>query len=655
MGKIRIRHFVCQAGLLLLLAASAFSQDRRLYQDLADSFRKVEVASAVRDGTTLSITSDSGVIRFDIAPHDLRNFAYKALDAHASGESLLERQPTSTYKGKITGESNSEVRLTIRGAVIEGSFTLNGERFFIEPASRYSRFGAIGEHVIYRYDDVIVRDSTHCGLTIAEKIGLGKDLAVAEMRETPLLLRRIELATEADFEYVTALGGAGAANNEILSILNMVEGMFEAELGLSISVVQQHTWSVADPFAGANIEAVMQNFRGYWNLNFPVSTTPRDATHLFSGKPNVLGQGWAYVGVVCRSADFAYGVSGRVDWAPAKFLLTAHELGHNVGANHVDAAQGCSNSLMNTSLTGATPLSFCAYSQNEIQQYTAANGSCLSSVAGCGFDFDGDSKADLGVFRSASGTWYLNQSTAGFAGTQFGQIGDKPVAADYDGDGRSDIAVFREGVWYRLDSSTNTFRAAVFGLKDDIPVPADFDGDGRSDIAVFRPANGYWYQTLSGSNSFAAVRFGTDGDVPVAADFDGDGKADVNLFRPSNGTWYRIESRTTSFYAIQYGMSGDKPVMGDFDGDARANVAVWRPANGVWYILRSNGSTAATAFGLPTDIPTPADFDGDGLTDISVYRPSNGTWYRLNSSNGAFAAAQFGIGTDAPVQSYYLR
>ena len=41
-------------------------------------------------------------------------------------------------------------------------------------------------------------------------------------------------------------GGATAANTKILSILNMVEGVYENELNLTISVVFQHTWSTAD-------------------------------------------------------------------------------------------------------------------------------------------------------------------------------------------------------------------------------------------------------------------------------------------------------------------------------------------------------------------------------------------------------------------------
>jgi hypothetical protein len=105
------------------------------------------------------------------------------------------------------------------------------------------------------------------------------------------------------------------------------------------------------------------------------------------------------------------------------------------------------------------------------------------------FDFDGDGKSDISVFRPNNGVWHLSRSTQGFSATQFGLSSDKITPADFDGDGKTDIAVFRNGTWY-LQRSQSGFTAVQFGQAGDIPVPADYDGDGRADVAVFR--NGIW-------------------------------------------------------------------------------------------------------------------------------------------------------------------
>ena len=122
------------------------------------------------------------------------------------------------------------------------------------------------------------------------------------------------------------------------------------------------------------------------------------------------------------------------------------------------------------------------------------------SLRATAFDYDGDNRSDISVFRSSTSAWYLQQSTSGFYGTQFGRADDGIVPADYDGDGRTDIAVYRPtdsiwnttGVWYILNSSNGVVTYHVFGLATDMPTPADYDGDGLADTSVYRPSNGTW-------------------------------------------------------------------------------------------------------------------------------------------------------------------
>lgn len=658
---MKVRSFyILTFVILTFLSSHASAQTPELKDDLRNSFSKVNVARLdprkERDGKTIRLQAEGRTFELVVSPNDIRSSRYRAEDTNMIGVSLLDAPPVNTYKGRIAGEDSSEVRLTINGAKVEGFFQGAHGRLFIEPAAKYSRLAQPGDSVIYRAEDSLIENSFICDADIAEKIEFGEELTRAGSVEAAMMLRVLELATEADLEWVNTLGGASQANAEILSILNMVEGTYAAELNLSIDVVYQHTWSTADPFGAADMNGILTSFQNHWNSNY--GSVQRDAAHLFTAKSVAQSRGLAYVGVICRAAHAAYGISGYVGWAPGKFLVPAHELGHNLGADHADAAQNCANSLMNATLTGSTPLSFCTFSRDSIGAFVSANGSCLTEASAATeacFDFDGDRRSDISVFRPSNGAWYLNRSSSGFTAFQFGLPGDKPVAADYDGDGRSDAAVFRAGVWYRLRSTTNTMDAITFGLVGDIPSPADFDGDNKADVAVFRPSNGVWYSLASGNGAFSSVRFGLSGDVPLPGDYDADGRADINVFRPSNGTWYRINSSNGSTFAMNFGLNGDKPVLGDFDGDSRSDIAVWRPANGVWYVIRSaTGSFSATAFGLNGDVPAAADYDGDGKADISVFRPANGVWYRLNSGNGSFAAMAFGMNGDNPVPSYYV-
>ncbi|HEY0429234.1 MAG TPA: FG-GAP-like repeat-containing protein [Pyrinomonadaceae bacterium] len=272
------------------------------------------------------------------------------------------------------------------------------------------------------------------------------------------------------------------------------------------------------------------------------------------------------------------------------------------------------------------------------------------------FDFDGDGRADISVFRPSTNRWYEFLSGNSTVSEQtFGIANDTVAPADYDGDGKTDIAIYRasSGDWWYLSSTDGIQKSVHWGAAGDIPRPADFDGDGKADYVVFRPSNNVWYR-FGSTGTTSNIVFGLAGDKPVTGDFDGDGKSDLAIFRPSNGNWWYLSSVDNSQKAVQWGISTDIPAPADFDGDGKTDFAVYRPSTGVWYIINSsNGSFTIFQFGTAEDKPVPADYDGDGRADIAVFRPSTGTWYQQKTTAG-FTAQQFGVGSDVPAENAFV-
>ena len=273
------------------------------------------------------------------------------------------------------------------------------------------------------------------------------------------------------------------------------------------------------------------------------------------------------------------------------------------------------------------------------------------------YDFDGDGKTDVGIFRPGDGSWWYTRSSANdFRVYSFGVGTDIITPGDFTGDSKADIAVFRlaTGFWFVQRSEDNSFFSFPFGTTNDIPAPGDFDGDGKADAAVFRPSSGMWFILNSNGSGTSIVNFGSNGDKPVPADFDGDGKADIAIFRPSDGSWWYLQSSNAQFKVYRFGAGTDKPVQGDYTGDGKADLAVFRPSTGEWYFQRSeDNSYYSLPFGTNGDLPAPGDYDGDGRFDTAVFRPSTANWFIQRSTAGILITS-FGSNGDRPIPNAFV-
>ncbi len=285
-------------------------------------------------------------------------------------------------------------------------------------------------------------------------------------------------------------------------------------------------------------------------------------------------------------------------------------------------------------------------------------------IPGVPFDFDGDRKSDISVYRpliDAPSKWYVFFNSNSFQSVDFGITGDIIVPADYDGDARTDFGVFRPstGVWYTSLNPATNYGAVNWGTNGDVPVPGDYDRDGKADRAVYRPSDGTWYILNSSDGSFTFTQFGGGSSILlVPADYDGDGKTDLAYISLSGNDldWNIRRSSDNQTVTVRYGIGGDRATPADYDGDGDADIAVFRPSTGRWYTsLDPVMNYGEIAWGQNGDIPAPADYDGDGKTDVTVFRPSNGSFYIRQSTNGALRAQRWGQMGDVPVASAYVR
>jgi hypothetical protein len=368
----------------------------RVQQDIEQVFTRHEeltvdpqaASDRVRETGRLSLVTPTHDFEIQLRPNDLRAANYRAEEVGNDGvKRAVPMSGITTYKGSVEGTAGTDARFTLDGDHIEGMIITPQDSYFVESARKYSALAGANEYLLYKASDVRPDIIRSCGTLDEEISHSAKEIApqIATAAAAPDAfspLKIVEIATESDGEYTTALGGSANANNDILGIMNQVQAIYQRDIGLTFNVVFQHTWTDpnSDPYTASGAVAMVNEFMTVWNRDFPTTSNPRDVAHLWTGRSLGGPNGLAFTGVVCRDPAAAYGISDLETIAPFKVTIPAHEIGHNFGASHCDGQAGCDNSIMVAIQNQSNTSTFCQFSIDEITNYVNANSSCLSSA-----------------------------------------------------------------------------------------------------------------------------------------------------------------------------------------------------------------------------------------------------------------------------------
>ena len=238
---------------------------------------------------------------------------------------------------------------------------------------------------------------------LSEKVCQGEDFSALqnEVKENATVvmarstsgnqtLKQFTVSTDCDFECYTKLG-TSAANDQILEFFNAVSNFYENDLGISLRVTNQVARSTSSVYPSQ--VTIADDLLNIFHDLAP-SLAEADFKHLITGKvmqDNIVGL--SSVGVTCSRPVFNQGYSQHLNTLLSPIVI-AHELGHNLNAEHDPFSSG----IMSARLRTPYPTGFSQFSKTQIDSY-------VSSLAGLScYDLIGSGGSSSSSGNSSPGT-----------------------------------------------------------------------------------------------------------------------------------------------------------------------------------------------------------------------------------------------------------
>ncbi|MHC5005443.1 MAG: M12 family metallo-peptidase [Planctomycetota bacterium] len=308
------------------------------------------------------VPTDVAPMLLDLQPHSVRSDDYQLLVPGPDGALVpVEPGPERTLRGEALAFPGSVVAASMLEDGLHARVMLaDGRDFWIEPLAGRVRGAGAFDYVMYDNEDVLETGAT-CALDAAAPAGelLGDAGSTDGADSTGGVAGTggsciAQIACDADYEFFQARGSVGSVEAWISSVINTVNIQYQRDVGITHTISGIVVRSTRqDPYNNSkNASSLLSQFRGEWESN-PSGLT-YDLAQLFTGRElsgSTIGIAW--LGSVCTSYRYSLVQSLFAGNDPSPDAcatdLSAHEMGHNWGADHCS----CTANTMNSYITCA--------------------------------------------------------------------------------------------------------------------------------------------------------------------------------------------------------------------------------------------------------------------------------------------------------------
>ncbi len=284
--------------------------------------------------------------------------AFRVKETPVLAPALAAKYPAiKSYTGHSISDKNLEIRFSLSHNGIQSMITNahEGKRVFMQKTNT-------NKYLVYSRTSLTKRDQDFICET---KASVENKLGASALKPVDgQVLRTYRFAVSASGEYTEYHGGAVAdALAAINATVTRINAVFEADLAVRLEVIADndkviYTDSDTDPYSG-NFNAEAQNA-----LTDEIGEANYDIGHLFHRGPD--GGNAGFIGRICvdGSKGSAYSAAQMPEGDFYDLDFVAHEVGHQLGANHTWSFESEGSQVQAEPASGTTIMGYAGITGN---------------------------------------------------------------------------------------------------------------------------------------------------------------------------------------------------------------------------------------------------------------------------------------------------